>query len=134
MSSVESCPNSRTEENRNRVYRITGTLYSSGTCPQLVHANHLASGPQATFGATMMDRMVNEVHAVIEELGGESAFGRSLRTATDLEAAIREGFPQEVVEGMIHTTGLTLKELAESLDLSARSLQRRRHHGRLARH
>jgi putative toxin-antitoxin system antitoxin component (TIGR02293 family) len=77
--------------------------------------------------------MVNELHAVIEELGGESVVGRSLQTATDLQAAIREGFPQAVVEEVMQSTGLTLKELADTLDLSARSLQRRRREGRLAR-
>ncbi len=34
----------------------------------------------------------------------------------------------------MHAAGLTLKELATSLDLSPRSLQRRRREGRLARH
>ena len=77
--------------------------------------------------------MVSYFHAVIGELGGEPLFGRSLRTEADLQAAIREGFPQPVVEELMHGAGLTLKELAASLDLSARSLQRRRREGRLAR-
>ena len=59
--------------------------------------------------------------------------GRSLRSEIDLEAAIREGFPQGVVEEVMHAAGLTLNELATSLDLSARSLQRRRRQGKLAR-
>ena len=78
--------------------------------------------------------MVSELHAVIAELGGEPVLGRSLRTETDLQAAIREGFPQTVVEKVMHAAGLTLKELATSLDLSPRSLQRRRREGRLARY
>jgi putative toxin-antitoxin system antitoxin component (TIGR02293 family) len=78
--------------------------------------------------------MVNELHAVIQELGGKPALGRSFRTATDLQTAIREGFPQSVVEEVMHAAGLTLKELAATLDLSARSLQRRRCEGRLARY
>ena len=78
--------------------------------------------------------MVRELHAVIEELGGEPALGRSLQTQADLQAAIREGFPQTVVEEVMHAAGLTLKELATSLDLSPRSLQRRRGEGRLARY
>ncbi|MDX2150230.1 MAG: antitoxin Xre/MbcA/ParS toxin-binding domain-containing protein [Bryobacteraceae bacterium] len=82
----------------------------------------------------MSDNMVSELHAVIEELGGESVLGRSLRNETDLQAAIREGFPQTVVEEVMHAAGLTLKELATSLDLSPRSLQRRRREGRLARY
>lgn len=76
--------------------------------------------------------MVNELHAIVDELGGEPVLGRSFRTQTDLQTAIREGFPQTVVEAVMHSAGLTLKELADSLDLSARSLQRRRHEGRLA--
>ncbi len=50
----------------------------------------------------------------------------------DLREAIREGFPHAVLEEMMHSSGLTLKELAGALDLSSRSLQRRRR-GRLAR-
>ncbi|MBI1791681.1 MAG: DUF2384 domain-containing protein [Acidobacteria bacterium] len=78
--------------------------------------------------------MVNELRAVIEELGGEPVLGRSVRTETDLRGVIREGFPQTVVEEVMSAAGLTLKELAASLDLSPRSLQRRRREGRLARH
>jgi putative toxin-antitoxin system antitoxin component (TIGR02293 family) len=77
--------------------------------------------------------MVNEIHAVAEELGGEQILGRALRSETDLQAAIRDGFPQKVVEGVMHSAGITLGELAVTLDLSTRSLQRRRSEGRLAR-
>ena len=86
---------------------------------------------EATPGATMSGRMVNELHAGVEELGGKPSLGRSLRTETDLRAAIREGFPQTVVEAVMHAAGLSLKELAASLDLSPRNLQRRRREGRL---
>ena len=78
--------------------------------------------------------MVNEIQAVIEELGGKATLRRSLRTQTDLQAAIREGFPQGVVAEVMQASGLTLRELAKSLDLSSRSLQRRRRQGRLAPH
>jgi putative toxin-antitoxin system antitoxin component (TIGR02293 family) len=82
----------------------------------------------------MSDKMASELHAVIEELGGEPVLGRSLRSESDLQAAIRDGFPQTVVEEVMRAAGLTLKELAASLDLSPRSLQRRRREGRLARY
>jgi putative toxin-antitoxin system antitoxin component (TIGR02293 family) len=82
----------------------------------------------------MDDRMVNESRAVVEALGGESVFGRALHSQTDLQAAIRQGFPQSVVKEVMQAAGLTLTELAASLDLSARSLQRRRREGRLARY
>jgi putative toxin-antitoxin system antitoxin component (TIGR02293 family) len=77
--------------------------------------------------------MVNELRAIVTELGGPHTLGRSLVTDRDLKEAIREGFPPAVVEELMRSSGLTLKELAESLDLSARSLQRRRRSGRLAR-
>jgi len=75
----------------------------------------------------------NELHAVEEQLGGEQVLGRALRSETDLQAAIREGFPQKVVAEVMHSADITLSELAATLDLSTRSLQRRRGEGRLAR-
>jgi putative toxin-antitoxin system antitoxin component (TIGR02293 family) len=77
--------------------------------------------------------MVNELRAVVKELGGRSVLGRKLASQRDLCAAIREGFPPAVVEELMQASGLTLKELADALDLSPRSLQRRRRTGRLAR-
>lgn len=81
----------------------------------------------------MLNQLHSELHAVEEQLGGEQVLGRTLRSETDLQAAIREGFPQKVVEGVMHSAGITLSELAAALDLSTRSLQRRRGEGRLAR-
>ena len=78
--------------------------------------------------------MVNELTAVVHALGGERAVGRSLSSDRDLRDAIREGFRPAVVEKLMQASGLTLKELAAALDLSPRSLQRRRVSGRLARH
>lgn len=80
------------------------------------------------------DRMVNELNGIVEELGGPAVLGRILATEDDLRSAIREGFSQEVVGSVMDSAGLTLKELSRSLNLSARSLQRRGHQGRLARH
>jgi putative toxin-antitoxin system antitoxin component (TIGR02293 family) len=82
----------------------------------------------------MDDRMAEELQAVIAELGGEKVMGRALRTNNDLRSAIREGFPQKVVGSVMNSAGLTLKELSATLDLSPRSLQRRRVQGRLARY
>ena len=70
--------------------------------------------------------MVNELRAVIDELGGERTLGRHLSNDRDLREAIREGFRPAVVEELMRASGLTLKELASALDLSPRSLQRRR--------
>jgi putative toxin-antitoxin system antitoxin component (TIGR02293 family) len=78
--------------------------------------------------------MVNELQAVVSELGGKRTLGRVLSSDRDMRDAIRDGFPPAVVEELMRSSGLTLKELAESLDLSARSLQRRRRSGRLARY
>jgi putative toxin-antitoxin system antitoxin component (TIGR02293 family) len=77
--------------------------------------------------------MVNELQAVVSELGGKQALGRVLSSDGDLREAIREGFPPAVVENLMRASGLTLKEVAGALDLSPRSLQRRRRSGRLAR-
>ena len=68
----------------------------------------------------------------MRELGGERVLGRALSSDSDLREAIREGFPHAVLEELMRASGLTLKELAQALDLSSRSLQRRRR-GRLAR-
>jgi len=76
--------------------------------------------------------MANELRSVVRELGGERALGRAMMSDGDLREAIREGFPHAVLEELMQAAGLSLKELADALDLSARSLQRRRH-GRLAR-
>jgi len=78
--------------------------------------------------------MVNELTAILEELGGEAAVGRRIRTGHDLSAAIQEGFSHSVVAALVEITGFTLQEVADSLDLSLRSLQRRKHEGRLARY
>jgi len=77
--------------------------------------------------------MTNELRAVVKELGGPQALGRTLSSDRDLREAIREGFPPAVVSELMRASGLTLKELADALDLSPRSLQRRRRTGRLAR-
>lgn len=77
--------------------------------------------------------MVNELSAVVRELGGRRTLGRTLTSDRDLREAIRAGFPSAVVEELMKASGLTLKELADALDLSPRSLQRRRRSGRLAR-
>jgi len=78
--------------------------------------------------------MANELQAVAEKLGGKHTLGRTLATEHDMRAAIRQGFPPAVVEELMRASGLTLKELATALDLSPRSLQRRRRTGRLARY
>jgi putative toxin-antitoxin system antitoxin component (TIGR02293 family) len=78
--------------------------------------------------------MVNELQAVVAELGGEQTLGRHLSSPRDMREAIREGFPAAVVEELMRASGLTLKELGSALDLSPRSLQRRRGSGRLARY
>lgn len=78
--------------------------------------------------------MANTLQAVIGELGGKQALGQTLASENELREAIRKGFPPAVVEEVMRASGLTLKELAVALDLSPRSLQRRRRSGRLARY
>ena len=77
--------------------------------------------------------MVNELKAVIGQLGGEQLLGRRLATNRDLREAIREGLPPAVIERLMAASGLSLSQLAAALDLSPRSLQRRRSAGKLAR-
>jgi len=79
-------------------------------------------------------QMANELQAIAEELGGKHTLGRTLATEHAMREAIRQGFPAAVVEELMRASGLTLKELATALDLSPRSLQRRRRTGRLARY
>ena len=86
------------------------------------------------FVAIIDDIMVNELQAVVQGLGGKQILGRALASEDDMRQAIREGFPPKVVEEVMRASGLTLKELATALDLSPRSLQRRRRSGRLARY
>lgn len=76
--------------------------------------------------------MANDLRAVVKELGGARTLGRPLGTDSELKEAIREGFPHAVLQNVMRASGLTLEELASALDLSSRSLQRRRR-GRLAR-
>src|SRR5215467_20357 len=78
--------------------------------------------------------MVNELRAVVNELGGEQTLGRALTNDHEMRDAIREGFRPAVLEELMRASGLTLKELADSLDLPLRSLQRGRRSGRLARY
>jgi putative toxin-antitoxin system antitoxin component (TIGR02293 family) len=78
--------------------------------------------------------MATELQNVVQELGGKQTLGRSLTTEHDMREAIRQGFPPAVVEELMRASGLSLKELATALDLSPRSLQRRRRTGRLARY
>jgi putative toxin-antitoxin system antitoxin component (TIGR02293 family) len=78
--------------------------------------------------------MAGTLTAVVKELGGEQTLGRRLASERDLREAIREGFRPSVLEQLMHASGLTLKDLAGALDLSPRSLQRRRGSGRLTRY
>jgi putative toxin-antitoxin system antitoxin component (TIGR02293 family) len=78
--------------------------------------------------------MAFEVRDIAAQLGGERALGRPFRNDRDVDAAIREGFPQKVVTEIMHSADLTLKELAVTLDLSTRSLHRRRREGKLAKY
>jgi putative toxin-antitoxin system antitoxin component (TIGR02293 family) len=78
--------------------------------------------------------MVDELRAVVAELGGRRTLGRSLSNERDMREAIRDGFPPAVVERLMRASGLTLRELSSALDLSPRSLQRRRRSGKLARY
>jgi putative toxin-antitoxin system antitoxin component (TIGR02293 family) len=87
--------------------------------------------PHRYVSLRLAKRMRNELKAVVETLGGERTLGCRVSSDRDLREAIREGFRPAVLEELMRTSGLTLKELASALDLSSRSLQRRRASGRL---
>ncbi len=44
--------------------------------------------------------MVNELQAVVRELGGHHTLGRTLSNDRDLRDAIRQGFPHKVVDSI----------------------------------
>jgi putative toxin-antitoxin system antitoxin component (TIGR02293 family) len=80
----------------------------------------------------MSDSMAIDLRAVLDELGGPVVLRRRLERDSDVQTAIREGFPRKVIEELMAAADLSFKELAHCLDLSPRSLQRRRREGRLA--
>ena len=117
---------------RTRRFGLLCKNLQARVCSSALASVAVSSG--APNGATIGDNMADELRAVAEELGGEAVLGRRLNRDVDLQAAIREGFPQKVIEELMEAADLSIKELAASLDLSLRSLQRRRREGRLARY
>src|SRR5438128_10135010 len=65
----------------------------------------------APIVAIIGDIMVNELRAVVPELGEEQKLRRSLSSDRDLCDAIREGFPPARVEELMRAHASTLKEL-----------------------
>jgi putative toxin-antitoxin system antitoxin component (TIGR02293 family) len=61
----------------------------------------------------------------------DSILGQFGNEAPDLQQAIRGGFPYTVLTSVLASSGLTMIELAKSLNLSLRSLQRRGRQERL---
>jgi hypothetical protein len=45
--------------------------------------------------------MVNELAAIVQELGGEGVVGRPVRSSQDLSEAIRDGFPEPVLRAFL---------------------------------
>ncbi len=76
---------------------------------------YLSSSPDV---AMVSDRVVNELSAVVSELGGHLALKRDVHSDDDMSAAIREGFPHSTVEGLLKSSGFSLQEIASTLDLS----------------
>ena len=58
--------------------------------------------------------MASELTAIVEELGGEKAFGRPIHTEQDMNKEIRAGFPHSAVEHFRIAAGLSWAELAGS--------------------
>ena len=78
--------------------------------------------------------MVGELNAVWCRDSGVKRVSDASSAPTAICAAIREGLPHAAVEELMQAANLSLRELAASLDLSVRSLQRRKRNGRLARY
>jgi putative toxin-antitoxin system antitoxin component (TIGR02293 family) len=76
--------------------------------------------------------MVNELAAVVHELGGVPVLRRRFRSDEDMQDAIRKGFPQPVLKEVMESADLSLEELSTALGISVRSLQRRKAQGTLA--
>ena len=57
--------------------------------------------------------MASELRAVVDELGGDAVLGRRLEREADLQPAIREGFPQKVIEELMEGADLSIKELRD---------------------
>src|SRR5258708_24029319 len=62
----------------------------------------------APIGAIIGDRMVGELQAVVQQLGGKPIFGTTLRSAAAVRSAIREGFPHATVQEVMHAADLSL--------------------------
>ncbi len=89
---------------------------------------------QSAPSGLIVSDMVNELAIIVDELGGEFSLGRTVRTSEDMSTAIRAGFPVSAVERFHESSGLSIQEIASSLDLNLRRLRRRKHQGRLARY
>jgi putative toxin-antitoxin system antitoxin component (TIGR02293 family) len=68
--------------------------------------------------------MVNELQVVVDELGGEAVLGGTVKSAHDMMDAIRRGFHRNALESVAAAAGITVKDLAASVDLSYRTIQR----------
>jgi putative toxin-antitoxin system antitoxin component (TIGR02293 family) len=77
-----------------------------------------------TFVVTMDDIMVNELQAVVDELGGEAVLGGTVRSAHDMMDAIRRGFHRDALRSVAAAAGISVKDLAACVDLSYRTIQR----------
>ncbi|HVW86865.1 MAG TPA: antitoxin Xre/MbcA/ParS toxin-binding domain-containing protein, partial [Bryobacteraceae bacterium] len=66
----------------------------------------------------------------LKRLGGERGLGRRVRHEADLSDAIRDGFSSRVLDSLMQSSGLSLKEIADSVGLPVRTLQRHKSEGR----
>jgi putative toxin-antitoxin system antitoxin component (TIGR02293 family) len=69
--------------------------------------------------------------AITALLGGRTTVGRSLASAADLVACVREGLPYESLEAVARRLDLSVDATGSALGLSRRTVARRRHEGRL---
>jgi putative toxin-antitoxin system antitoxin component (TIGR02293 family) len=62
--------------------------------------------------------------AVVSVMGGQRALGKRVRTALDMAELIELGIPQSVARRLRERLKLSERELARSLGISAKTLQR----------
>lgn len=70
--------------------------------------------------------------SIISLWGGPSIFGRTVQAEHELIPLLRQGLPFTALEHTMEAFALSREEVAEVLDLPARTLTRRKHAQRLA--
>jgi len=74
----------------------------------------------------MATTQTEETKAVIALLGGSKVFSRRIRNASDLQRALREGFPYAAFDSFLEALEVSPRDLADLLGVASRTLARRK--------